>query len=98
MPPAPKIPGYELLTCLGGGPLTTVYSANELASPSRAAAPADARGVLRGDATISPLELLPAFRSGAPLVIFKSPLVSRVRRSAHYDCVTVVTPSLLAFV
>ena len=38
-------------------------------------------------------ELLPAFRSGAPLVIFKSPLVSRVRRSAHYDCVTVVTPA-----
>ncbi len=69
------------------------YSANELASPARAAAPADAKGVLRGDATISPLELLPAFRSGAPLVIFKSPLVSRVRRSAHYDCVTVVTPS-----
>ena len=69
------------------------YSANELASPARAAAPAEAKGVLRGDATISPLELLPAFRSGAPLVIFKSPLVSRVRRSAHYDCVTVVTPS-----
>ena len=69
------------------------YSANELASPARAAAPGDAKGVLRGDATISPLELLPAFRSGAPLVIFKSPLVSRVRRSAHYDCVTVVTPA-----
>ncbi len=69
------------------------YSANELASLTRAAAPADPRGVLRGDAVISPLELLPAFRSGAPLVIFKSPLVSRVRRSAHYDCVTVVTPS-----
>src|SRR6266540_536579 len=41
------------------------YSANELASPTRAAAPADPRGVLRGDAVISPLELLPAFRSGA---------------------------------
>jgi glutamate dehydrogenase len=68
------------------------YSANDLASPARSAMPADAKGVLRGDATISPLELLPAFRSGAPLVIFKSPLVSRVRRSAHYDCVTVVTP------
>src|SRR6266536_2299576 len=69
------------------------YSANDLASPARSSAPADAKGVLRGNATISPLELLPAFRSGAPLVIFKSPLVSRVRRSAHYDCVTVVTPS-----
>jgi glutamate dehydrogenase len=68
------------------------YSANDLASPARSSAPADAKGVLRGDAAISPLELLPAFRSGAPLVIFKSPLVSRVRRSAHYDCVTVVTP------
>jgi glutamate dehydrogenase len=68
------------------------YSANDLASPARSAMPADPKGVLRGDATISPLELLPAFRSGAPLVIFKSPLVSRVRRSAHYDCVTVVTP------
>ncbi|HEY3717260.1 MAG TPA: NAD-glutamate dehydrogenase [Jatrophihabitantaceae bacterium] len=69
------------------------YSANDLASPARSSAPADAKGVLRGDATISPLELLPAFRSGAPLVIFKSPLVSRVRRSSHYDCVTVVTPA-----
>ncbi|HEY3630535.1 MAG TPA: hypothetical protein VGL21_06530, partial [Jatrophihabitantaceae bacterium] len=71
------------------------YSANDLASPARSSAPADAQGVLRGgpgSATISPLELLPAFRSGAPLVIFKSPLVSRVRRSSHYDCVTVVTP------
>src|SRR6266576_5278450 len=67
------------------------YSANELASPTRAAAPADPRGVRRGHAVISPLELLPAFRSGAPLVIFKSPLVSRVRRSVRYDCVTVVT-------
>jgi glutamate dehydrogenase len=69
------------------------YSANDLASPLRSSTPSDAKGVLRGDATISPLELLPAFRSGAPLVIFKSPLVSRVRRSAHYDCVTVVTPA-----
>ncbi|HEY7046379.1 MAG TPA: NAD-glutamate dehydrogenase [Jatrophihabitantaceae bacterium] len=71
------------------------YSANDLASPARSSAPAEAKGVLRGgSATISPLELLPAFRSGAPLVIFKSPLVSRVRRSAHYDCVTVVTPAV----
>jgi glutamate dehydrogenase len=71
------------------------YSANDLASPARSSAPAEAKGVLRGGtATISPLELLPAFRSGAPLVIFKSPLVSRVRRSAHYDCVTVVTPAV----
>jgi glutamate dehydrogenase len=69
------------------------YSANDLASPLRSSTPSDAKGVLRGDAAISPLELLPAFRSGAPLVIFKSPLVSRVRRSAHYDCVTVVTPA-----
>ena len=49
--------------------------------------------MLRGRARISPLELLPAFRSGAPLVIFKSPLVSTVRRSVRYDCVTVVTPA-----
>jgi glutamate dehydrogenase len=69
------------------------YSANELASPGRVAAPTEVQGVLRGTATISPLELLPAFRSGAPLVIFKSPLVSTVRRSARYDCVTVVTPA-----
>jgi glutamate dehydrogenase len=69
------------------------YSANELASP-RARTHGDAvEGVLRGTARISPLELLPAYRSGAPLVIFKSPLVSTVRRSAHYDCVTVVTPA-----
>ncbi|MDT4901728.1 MAG: glutamate dehydrogenase [Pseudonocardiales bacterium] len=69
----------------------TAYSANELASPR--ARTDDAEGVLRGEARISPLELLPAFRSGAPLVIFKSPLVSTVRRSVHYDCVTVVTPA-----
>jgi glutamate dehydrogenase len=51
-----------------------------------------ARGVLRGALEISPKELLPAFRSGAPVVIFKSPLVSTVRRSARYDCVTVLAP------
>src|SRR3954454_24860833 len=69
------------------------YSANELANPRTRAREEDAEGVLRGTAQISPLELLPAYRSGAPLVIFKSPLVSTVRRSAHYDCVTVVTPA-----
>jgi len=69
------------------------YSANELANPRTRAREEDAEGVLRGSARISPLELLPAYRSGAPLVIFKSPLVSTVRRSAHYDCVTVVTPA-----
>jgi glutamate dehydrogenase len=69
------------------------YSANELANPRARSHDEDAEGVLRGAARISPLELLPAYRSGAPLVIFKSPLVSTVRRSAHYDCVTVVTPA-----
>ena len=68
------------------------YSANELAMPGLPAA-ADAQGVLRGSAVISPLELLPAFRGGAPMVIFKSPLVSTVRRSARYDCVIVITPT-----
>jgi glutamate dehydrogenase len=71
------------------------YSANELASPSRsdtAEQSGNERGVLRGEASISPLELLPAYRSGAPLVIFKSPMVSTVRRSARYDCVTVIAP------
>jgi glutamate dehydrogenase len=71
----------------------TAYSANELASPRARSNDNDAEGVLRGAARISPLELLPAFRSGAPLVIFKSPLISTVRRSVHYDCVTVVTPA-----
>jgi glutamate dehydrogenase len=69
------------------------YSANELANPRARNGDVAAEGVLRGQARISPLELLPAYRSGAPLVIFKSPLVSTVRRSAHYDCVTVVTPA-----
>ncbi|MGI8677974.1 MAG: NAD-glutamate dehydrogenase [Jatrophihabitans sp.] len=69
------------------------FSANELASPRARSNDAHAEGVLRGEARISPLELLPAFRSGAPLVIFKSPLVSSVRRAVHYDCVTVVTPA-----
>ncbi|MGH8862287.1 MAG: NAD-glutamate dehydrogenase domain-containing protein, partial [Jatrophihabitantaceae bacterium] len=70
----------------------SAYSANELAGPRARADDDDAEGVLRGPVRISPLELLPAFRSGAPLVIFKSPLVSTVRRSARYDCVTVMTP------
>ena len=69
------------------------YSANELTNPSRSATAASAeQGVLRGEASISPLELLPAYRSGAPLVIFKSPMVSTVRRSTRYDCVTVIAP------
>jgi glutamate dehydrogenase len=67
------------------------YSANELASAQAHAE--NAQGVLRGAARISPLELLPAFRSGAPMVIFKSPLVSTVRRSVRYDCVTVIRPA-----
>jgi serine/threonine protein kinase len=29
MQPVPKIPGYELLACLGGGPMTCVYSARD---------------------------------------------------------------------
>jgi glutamate dehydrogenase len=69
------------------------YSANELASPVAQAHDDDAQGVMRGGVRVSPIELLPAFRSGAPLVIFKSPLVSTVRRSVRYDCVTVVTPA-----
>ena len=69
------------------------YSANELADPRGRTHDDHADGVLRGAARISPLELLPAFRSGAPLVIFKSPLVSTVRRSARYDCVTVIPPA-----
>ncbi|MDQ2748280.1 MAG: NAD-glutamate dehydrogenase, partial [Actinomycetota bacterium] len=69
------------------------YSANDLAGPLAQHAHDDAQGVLRGEARISPLELLPAYRSGAPLVIFKSPLVSTVRRSVRFDCVTVVTPA-----
>jgi glutamate dehydrogenase len=69
------------------------YSANELANPTARAQDEHAQGVLRGEANISPIELLPAFRSGAPLVIFKSPLVSTVRRAVRYDCVTVVTPA-----
>ncbi|MDQ2836103.1 MAG: NAD-glutamate dehydrogenase [Actinomycetota bacterium] len=69
------------------------YSANELTNPSRSATAATVeRGVLRGEASISPLELLPAYRSGAPMVIFKSPMVSTVRRSTRYDCVTVIAP------
>ena len=69
------------------------YSANQLTNPSRSATAADSeQGVLRGQASISPLELLPAYRSGAPLVIFKSPMVSTVRRSTRYDCVTVIAP------
>ncbi len=68
------------------------YSANELTNPTRSAAAVE-QGVLRGEASITALELLPAYRSGAPLIIFKSPMVSTVRRSVRYDCVTVIAPS-----
>ena len=60
------------------------YSANELATAATSGLrpPPDpqAGGVLRGDAHISVVELLPAFRSGAPVVIFKSALMSTVLR------------------
>ncbi|MDQ1741083.1 MAG: glutamate dehydrogenase [Pseudonocardiales bacterium] len=87
----------ELLRWLADGNFMILghaaYSANELTNPSRSAtATSNERGVLRGAASISPLELLPAYRSGAPLVIFKSPMVSTVRRSTRYDCVTVIAP------
>ncbi|MEO6500846.1 MAG: NAD-glutamate dehydrogenase domain-containing protein, partial [Jatrophihabitantaceae bacterium] len=88
----------ELLRWLADGNFMILghaaYSANELTNPSRSAtATSNERGVLRGAASISPLELLPAYRSGAPLVIFKSPMVSTVRRSSRYDCVTVMAPA-----
>jgi glutamate dehydrogenase len=69
------------------------FSANELASASAVQATQhQVRGVLRGEATITPREVLPAYRSGAPVVVFKSPLISTVLRSARYDCVTVMEP------
>ena len=73
------------------------YTANELAtSASSGLHPPDdpqAGGVLRGEAHISALELLPAFRCGAPVVIFKSALMSTVLRADRFDCVTVVAPA-----
>jgi glutamate dehydrogenase len=71
----------------------TAYSVQDLANPLGTAPKAEVEGVLRGEASISPIELMPAFRSGVPLVIFKSPLTSRVKRRSRYDCVTVVTPA-----
>src|SRR5205807_9181087 len=85
----------ELLLWLADGNFMILghgeFSPNELAMPRANRRDDDAEGVLRGAARISPTELLPAFRSGAPLVIVKSPLISTVRRSVRYDCVTVVT-------
>ncbi|MCW2603697.1 MAG: NAD-glutamate dehydrogenase, partial [Pseudonocardiales bacterium] len=69
------------------------YTANDLTHPNRRSGDAcPGNGVLREALPISPLELLPAFRSGAPLVIMKSPLISTVHKSANYDCVTVIEP------
>ncbi len=87
----------ELLRWLADGNFMILghaaFSANDLA---RSAAGHDGeyqvRGVLRGAAQVTPLEVLPAYRSGAPVVVFKSPLVSTVLRAARYDCVTVVEP------
>ena len=73
------------------------YSANALASSAtsgqRPLEDPEAGGVLRGDAHISALELIPAFRSGAPVVVFKSALTSTVLRADRFDCVTVVAPA-----
>ena len=73
------------------------YSANELATAATSGMrpPADpqAGGVLRSRAQISVVELLPAFRSGAPVVIFKSALMSTVLRADRFDCVTIVAPA-----
>jgi glutamate dehydrogenase len=86
-----------LLRWLGDGNFLVLghacFTANDLTHPSRRSGDAcPGSGVLRAALPISPLELLPAFRSGAPLVIVKSPLVSTVHRSANYDCVTVIEP------
>ena len=70
------------------------FTATELGADPAGAPRTSGDGVLRPQGVaISPSELLPAFRSGHPLVIFKSPLVSRIRRTAHYDCVTVIDPA-----
>ena len=73
------------------------FSANELATAAMSGMrpPPDpqAGGVLRGGAHISVVELLPAFRSGAPVVIFKSALMSTVLRADRFDCITVVAPA-----
>ena len=73
------------------------YSANELASSAMSGADpnegSNRRGVLRSGRNVSALELLPAFRSGAPVVIFKSPLMSTVLRSVRYDCISVMAPA-----
>jgi glutamate dehydrogenase len=86
----------ELLRWLADGHYMVLghasYSANELSMPGLPKA-TDAQGVLRDGVVMSPRELIPAFRSGAPLVIFKSPQVSTVRRSARYDCVIITTPA-----
>ena len=74
------------------------YSANALASSATSGEgpppDPDAGGVLRGGgAHISALELTPAFRSGGPVVVFKSALTSTVLRADRFDCVTVVAPT-----
>ncbi|MGI8879203.1 MAG: NAD-glutamate dehydrogenase [Jatrophihabitans sp.] len=87
----------ELLRWLADGNFMILghaaFSANDLArSAAGHHGEYQLRGVLRGAAQVTPLEVLPAYRSGAPVVVFKSPLVSTVLRAARYDCVTVVEP------
>ncbi|HEX2307777.1 MAG TPA: NAD-glutamate dehydrogenase [Jatrophihabitantaceae bacterium] len=86
----------ELLRWLADGNFVILghasFSSNELASAGNQAVEHQVRGVLRGEATVTPREVLPAYRSGAPVVVFKSPLISTVLRSARYDCVTVMEP------
>ena len=90
----------ELLRWLADGNFMILghaaYTGNELTfSPSGSGPLVDpqAGGVLRGRAGVSARELLPAFRSGAPVVVFKSALTSTVVRSARFDCVTVNAPA-----
>src|SRR5262245_297445 len=55
MKPIPRIPGYELFERLGGGPLTAVYAARDVATDARCAVK-----VLRDDwdHLTNPLKLL----------------------------------------
>lgn len=74
MQPVPVIPGFELIKCLGGGPLTTVWSARDGSDDSPCAVK-----VLRGDWANQPAAIKLLQREARAGLLVKHPHLIEVR-------------------
>jgi serine/threonine protein kinase len=72
----PKIPGYELLNCLGGGMLTSVYAARSLATDTACAVK-----ILRPDWTEQPTAIKLLQREARACLAVLHPHLVRLRRA-----------------